>query len=173
MFRNCLRTNSDFCPSQHKFFGFDNRDEKCLLRGTVWVFKWNIWLFFFKGLNSVKEGDSLWDIICKTKIWRCQVNFIASVMATVDKSSTIRAVQEQNVGNYEYLPLDTASYPRRLETSRTPSWWSHNSKRLTGGGGKEEGKANIQFYCHLKTCAWIQHFPHTLPPPQTGTNIAL
>ena len=24
---------------QHKLFGFYNRDEKCLLRGTNWVFK--------------------------------------------------------------------------------------------------------------------------------------
>jgi hypothetical protein len=34
-----LRTNSDFCPISHKQFGFYNRDEKCLLRGTNWVFK--------------------------------------------------------------------------------------------------------------------------------------
>ena len=31
-------TNSDFCPIQHKLIGFLNRDEKCLLRGTNWVF---------------------------------------------------------------------------------------------------------------------------------------
>jgi len=34
-----LGTNSDFCPIQHKLIGFYNRDEKCLLRGTDWVFK--------------------------------------------------------------------------------------------------------------------------------------
>jgi hypothetical protein len=33
-----LRTNSDFCHLQHKLIGFYNRDEKCLLRGTDWVF---------------------------------------------------------------------------------------------------------------------------------------
>jgi hypothetical protein len=27
------------CQSQHKLIGFYNRDEKCLLRGTDWVFK--------------------------------------------------------------------------------------------------------------------------------------
>jgi len=27
------------CHLQHKLFGFYNRDEKCLLRGTDWVFK--------------------------------------------------------------------------------------------------------------------------------------
>ena len=34
-----LRTNSDLCHLQQKLIGFYNRDEKCLLRGTVWVFK--------------------------------------------------------------------------------------------------------------------------------------
>ena len=34
-----LRTNSDLRHLQHKLFGFYNRDEKCLLRGTNWVFK--------------------------------------------------------------------------------------------------------------------------------------
>ena len=34
-----LRTNSDLCHLQHKVTGFYNRDEKCLLRGTNWVFK--------------------------------------------------------------------------------------------------------------------------------------
>jgi len=34
-----LRTNSDLCYLQHKLIGFYNRDEKCLLRGTEWVFK--------------------------------------------------------------------------------------------------------------------------------------
>ena len=34
-----LRTDSDLCHLQHKLIGFDNRDEKCLQRGTDWVFK--------------------------------------------------------------------------------------------------------------------------------------
>ena len=33
-----LRTNSDLCHLQHKLTGFYNRDEKCLLRGTNWIF---------------------------------------------------------------------------------------------------------------------------------------
>ena len=28
----------DLCHLQHKLIGFYNRDEKCLLRGTNWVF---------------------------------------------------------------------------------------------------------------------------------------
>jgi hypothetical protein len=33
-----LRTNGDSCHLQHKLMGFYNREEKCLLRGTNWVF---------------------------------------------------------------------------------------------------------------------------------------
>jgi hypothetical protein len=33
-----LRTNSDLCHLLHKLIGFYNRDEKCLQRGTDWVF---------------------------------------------------------------------------------------------------------------------------------------
>ena len=45
-----LRTNSDLCHLQHKLIGFYNRDEKCLLRGTNWVFKYSSLRFVFKGL---------------------------------------------------------------------------------------------------------------------------
>jgi len=34
-----LRTNSELCHLQYKLIGFYNRDEKCLQRGTDWVFK--------------------------------------------------------------------------------------------------------------------------------------
>ena len=34
-----LTTNSDLCHLQHKLIGLYNRDEKCLQRGTNWVFK--------------------------------------------------------------------------------------------------------------------------------------
>ena len=34
-----LKTNRDLCHLQHKLIGFYNRDEKCLQRGTDWVFK--------------------------------------------------------------------------------------------------------------------------------------
>ena len=39
MFCIYLRTNSYLCHLHHKLIGFNNRDEKCLLRGTNWVFK--------------------------------------------------------------------------------------------------------------------------------------
>ena len=34
-----LITNSEFCHLHHKLIGVYNRDEKCLQRGTDWVFK--------------------------------------------------------------------------------------------------------------------------------------
>jgi len=45
-----LRTNSDLCHLQHKLIGFYNRDEKCLQRGTNWVFKYSRLRFAFKRL---------------------------------------------------------------------------------------------------------------------------
>ena len=39
VFCNYLRTNSDLCHLHHKLIDFYNRDEKCLLRLTNWVFK--------------------------------------------------------------------------------------------------------------------------------------
>ena len=45
-----FRTNSDLCHLQHKLIGFYKRDEKCLQRGTYWVFKYSNLRFVFKGL---------------------------------------------------------------------------------------------------------------------------
>ena len=39
------------CHLQHKLIGFYNRDEKCLLRGTDWVFKYSGLRFVFKWLK--------------------------------------------------------------------------------------------------------------------------
>ena len=42
-------TPIDLCHLQHKLIGFYNRDEKCLQRGTDWVFK-------YSGLRLVCKG---------------------------------------------------------------------------------------------------------------------
>jgi hypothetical protein len=47
-----LRINSDLCHLQHKLIGFYSRDEKCLQRGTAWVFKYSSLRFVCKGLTS-------------------------------------------------------------------------------------------------------------------------
>jgi len=46
-----LRTNNDLCHLQRKLIGSCNRDEKCLQRGTDWVFKYSGLRFVCKGLN--------------------------------------------------------------------------------------------------------------------------
>ena len=51
MFCIYLRTNSDLCHLQHKLIGFYNRDEKCLLRSTNWVFKESSLRFVFNLLK--------------------------------------------------------------------------------------------------------------------------
>ena len=48
-----LRTNSEECHLQHKLIGFYNRDEKCLQRGTDWVFKLSGLRLVCKGLISI------------------------------------------------------------------------------------------------------------------------
>jgi len=50
MFCIYLRTNSDLCHLKHKLIGFYNRDEKCLQRGTDWVFKYSSLPLVLKGL---------------------------------------------------------------------------------------------------------------------------
>ena len=62
MFCIYLRTKSDLCHLQHKLIGFYNRDEKSLLRGTDWVFKYSSLRFVFKRLND-------------TVVWSCRVSF--------------------------------------------------------------------------------------------------
>ena len=54
MFCIYLRTNSDLCHLQHKLIGFYNPDEKCLQRGTDWVFRYSCLRFVFKGLKFVE-----------------------------------------------------------------------------------------------------------------------
>ena len=41
---------SDYFSLQHKLIGFYNRDEKCLQRGTDWVFKYSGLRFVFRRL---------------------------------------------------------------------------------------------------------------------------
>jgi hypothetical protein len=68
MFCIYLRTNSDLCHLQHKLIGFYNRDEKCLQRGTDWIFKYSSLRFVFKGLKTYVSNFILIDIINKYEI---------------------------------------------------------------------------------------------------------
>jgi len=60
-----LRTNSDLCHLQHKLVDFYNRDEKCLQRGTDWVFKQSGLSFVCKGLNIIGVLHNLIYLVCK------------------------------------------------------------------------------------------------------------
>jgi len=54
-------------PLQHKLIGLYNRDEKCLQRGTDWVFKYSILPFVFKGLiigQWYLQGEGLELVSC-------------------------------------------------------------------------------------------------------------
>jgi len=45
------------CHLQHKMIGFYNPDEKCLQRGTDWVFKYSGLCLVFRGLiHSVVQA---------------------------------------------------------------------------------------------------------------------
>ena len=62
MFCIYLRTNSDLCHLQHKLIGFYNRHEKCLQRGTDWVFKYSGLRFVFKGLIKHNALNAQWGL---------------------------------------------------------------------------------------------------------------
>jgi hypothetical protein len=47
------------CHLQHKLIGFYNRDEKCLQRGTNWVFKKSSLRFVFIGLYNINCFDGI------------------------------------------------------------------------------------------------------------------
>jgi len=48
-----LRKKGEFCPIKYKLIGFYNRNVKCLLCGTDWVFKENSLRFIFEGLIKI------------------------------------------------------------------------------------------------------------------------
>ena len=52
-----LRTDSDLCHLQHKLIGFYNPDEKCLQRGTDWVFKQSSLSFVCKDIINSAFTD--------------------------------------------------------------------------------------------------------------------
>jgi hypothetical protein len=64
-----LRTNSDLCHLQHKLIGFYNRDEKCLQRGTDWVFKYSGLRLGFKGLNLRRCLQNMTILFLMTRIF--------------------------------------------------------------------------------------------------------
>jgi len=70
-----LRTNSDLYHVHHKLIGFYKRDEKCLQRGTNWVFKWSSLRFVCKGL--------IWSIY----IWKPHNKMVGVKRITIRKDT--------------------------------------------------------------------------------------
>jgi hypothetical protein len=60
-----MRTNGDYFTIHHKLTGFYNRDEKCLQRGTGWVFKLSGLRFVFKGLIYLISNSDLCHLLHK------------------------------------------------------------------------------------------------------------
>ena len=80
---NYLRTNSDLYHLQHKLIGFYNRDEKCLPRGTNWVFKYSDLRFVFKGLNYTNKMHSIYSL-------HRRINIVHLVGVVKEQSDDIR-----------------------------------------------------------------------------------
>ena len=95
-----LRTNSDLCHLQHKLIGFYNRVEKCLQRGTEWVFKYSGLRFGCKGLMVL----SLTACILLT-------GFILSLIA--DQDSSVTTV----TGLHDELPRTVVQCPAQVNNS--------------------------------------------------------
>ena len=103
-----LRTNSDLCHLQHKLIGFYNRDEKCLLLGTNWVFKQSSLLFVFKGSRK-----RLWGT------WRPWSGiFIQWLCEVTHRARTASASPDIWPGTFEYKT--------EVLLLRKPLWFNHS-----------------------------------------------
>jgi hypothetical protein len=100
-----LRTNSDLCHLQHKLIGFYNRDEKCLQRGTGWVFKYNTLRFICKGLNLIilmGNKNLAYSLKSQTNIYICRsfnviVNIVIIIIISSSSSGSIIVGMKVNV----------------------------------------------------------------------------
>jgi hypothetical protein len=80
------------CHLQHKLIGFYNRDEKCLQRGTDWVFKYSSLRFVFKGLMQLSL-DLGYQVIRKLIV----TGFFAVLIYLTDAVSTAYVVESAEI----------------------------------------------------------------------------
>jgi hypothetical protein len=82
------------CHLQHKLIGFYNRDEKCLQRGTDWVFKQSGLRFVFKWLNI---GTALLWMNCwvSVEIGNAEVQNFPEILAELQNLDVRSALQSQ------------------------------------------------------------------------------
>ena len=130
-----LRTNSDLCHLQHKRIGFYNRDEKCLLRGTDWEFKYNGLRFICKGLI----------FICFVFIWEqtatCATYSINWLVFITEMKSVYCAVRTGNL-NKAVCASSLKGY------MRTNSDLCHLQHKLFGFYNRDEK-------CLLRGMDWV------------------
>ena len=91
-----LRTNSDLWHLQHKLIGFYNRDEKCLLRGMNWVFKYSRLRFVFKGLmvsKNVRLEEGCGSSVCAELVFKVCGTFLSTFFSPLSISLMAAAVE--------------------------------------------------------------------------------
>ena len=125
MFCICLRTNSDLCHLDHKLTGFYNRDEKCLLRGTNWVFKQSSLRFVFKRLRCLSVFVRQWCFfLVKCSVRFTGRGFVSEYRNTVHFSwFQTSAVFWMLYSFFQVIPRSLNCMCRRFGT-RCPSSWA-------------------------------------------------
>jgi len=115
------------CHLQHKLIGFYNRDEKCLQRGTEWVFKYSGLRFVCKWFTSVPLPPSTyqnrfysWNLRCRgTKRDRqCAYNVtwkrVRVTIVAVWKAISSKCNERVSVFLLSLYGLQIASFLRRV-----------------------------------------------------------
>jgi len=113
-----LRTNCDLCHLQHKLIGFYNRAEKCLQRGTDWVFKYSGLRFVFKGLNdSIFTNPA--SLFSTLRIF-CSLKFLGTVLLA---PCLIRTHTHTHTHTYLYIYIHTKWSPCTNASSMLKNLW--------------------------------------------------
>ena len=94
-----LRTNSDYFPIQHWLTGFYNWEGVCLLRGTDWVFKYNLVWF-----SSFKTCACDWRVSCS--LW-------AALLIRIYEIAT-EGLVVCGCGTWSFSPCRGTSHRRRF-----------------------------------------------------------
>jgi hypothetical protein len=124
-----LTTNSDLCYLHHKLISFYNRDEKCLLRGTNWVFKWSSLRFICKGL---KVFILIFPQVLKTFSWflkpKCSllVSFCLGLLQCGECENLMERVLSPGACLYYLSPESFVLEKVQIEIIRLQTLITHN-----------------------------------------------
>jgi hypothetical protein len=94
MFCIYLRTNNDLYHLNPQLVSFYNRDEKCLQRGTEWVFKYSSLRFVCKRLRNKMRGTRV-----------CSIIFVAqcSSVGQLQKNCTSRKTERNHILRFLFV----------------------------------------------------------------------